>query len=284
MRFVNYSVFYKDLKAHGLEYAARHTRELGFEAVEFLDIVPLRETSPLNRYTPEEVTRVLRENHLTVSCFSVGVTLDTSEKCEQLLRVVDYAAKIGSPRFHHTVMSKMNPEDAMTPYEDVFATVSPFVARVAARCQSLGMACLYEPQGFFFNGVKGLGRLFDAMKADRTNVGICGDVANGLFVEASAESIFDAFADAIKHVHVKDYRVYEAPVAGTEGYLTKGGNYVYDCPIGEGVTNLRYCLKKLQEVNYKGDIALEILGDDREILQAMSYLKNLMKEVWKDEV
>ena len=35
MKFVNYSLFYSDLKKHGLEFAARHSRELGFDALQF---------------------------------------------------------------------------------------------------------------------------------------------------------------------------------------------------------------------------------------------------------
>ena len=284
MRFVNYSVFYKDLRAHGLEYAARHSRELGFDAVEFLDVVPLRDYSPLHRYTPEEVKRVLSAYGLEVSCFSVAVNLDREESCEQLLRVADYAASIGSPYFHHTVMARMGREDAHRPYKEVFDTVCPYVERVVAHCRARGLVCLYEPQGFYFNGVEGLGRLVDHLSARFPNVKVCGDVANGLFVGASAESIYDAFAEQIKHVHVKDYRAHEAPLENGAGYLTKGGSYLSECPIGKGVTNFAHCFEKLKAAGYQGDIALEIVGDDREILQAMYYLKTVMKEVWKNEI
>lgn len=276
MRFVNYSVFYRDLKIHGLEYAARHSRELGFEAVEFLDIVPFGELSPINRYSPDEVKRVLREYHLEVSCFSVAVNLDCEEHCEQLLRAVDYAASIASPRFHHTVMAEMRREDIQKPYEEVFETVYPYVARVAEHCRARGIECLYEPQGFYFNGVEGLGRLFDRLSARFSNVGICGDVANSLFVDVSAESIYNAFAKKIKHVHVKDYRMTDHPDPETEPYVSRGGTYLYDCPIGAGVTDFRYCFETLKAAGYRGDVAFEILGDDRTILQAMDYVKKLI--------
>ena len=130
--------------------------------------------------------------------------------------------------------------------------------------------------------MEGLGRLFDRLSARFSNVGICGDVANSLFVDVSAESIYNAFAKKIKHVHVKDYRITDHPDAETAPYVSRGGTYLYDCPIGAGVTDFRYCFETLKAAGYRGDVAFEILGDDRTILQAMDYVKKLMKEVWKN--
>ena len=87
MRLVNYSVFYKDLKNHGLEYAARHTRALGCDAVEFLDFAPTSDFSAAQRYTATEVRRILEEHQLKVACYSVAVDLlcDDRERAMPIL-------------------------------------------------------------------------------------------------------------------------------------------------------------------------------------------------------
>jgi len=287
MEFVNYSVFYKDLKTRGLEYAARHSRDLGLGAVEFLVILPLDEASVCNRYTAKEVKRILDENGLRVSCFSACVDLfwgDVEAATAQMLRLVDFAADIGSPKIHHTLVPGLDFGKTVVPYESVLAAVLPYAVQIADAAAARGMACLYEPQGCYFNGVAGLRGFYDEIKRHSSNVGICGDVGNGLFVDASAREIYDAFLTDIRHVHVKDYRVTDSPDPQKRSYVSRAGRYLTDCPIGEGVTDFRYCFEKLKRAGYDGDVSLELLGDDREILQTVYFLKNMIREVWNHEI
>lgn len=278
MEFVNYSIFYQDLKTHDLEYAARHTRELGFQAVEFLELVPLRETSVCNRYTAEEARRILDANGLRVSCFSVGVNLlsgDVDAAREKMLDLVAFAAGVGSKQIHHTLVPYFHFQ-GLEPYESVLERILPYAKDIADAARAHGMLCLYEPQGCYFNGVDGLGGFYERIKSLCPNVGICGDVGNGLFVDCSAKEIYDAFLGEIKHVHVKDLRVTDTSDPDKTPYVSRGGKYLYDCPIGEGVIDFRYCFEKLKSVDYDGDISLEILGDDREILRTLDFFKKMI--------
>lgn len=287
MKIANYSMFYKDLKNHGLEYAAKHTRALGFDAVEFLEILPNHGVSVCDRYTVGDAKRILDENGLRVSCFSVCVDLAYGEiesSMQRMMRLIDFAAGIGSPRIHHTLFPSLNFQGFSEPYEQILKKVYPNAVQIANAAAAYGMECLYEPQGCCFNGVAGLQPFLEKIKRECSNTGICGDVANGLFADASVKDIYDAFIDDIRHVHVKDYRVTDRPDPDTTPYVSRGGKCLYDCPIGEGVTDFRYCFEKLKTVDYRGDISFEIFGTDQEILQAISYLKNIMKEVCENEI
>ncbi|MBQ9805255.1 MAG: sugar phosphate isomerase/epimerase [Clostridia bacterium] len=281
MRFVNYSIFYKDLKNHGLEYAARHTRELGCDAVEFLDFAPLCESSSLNRYTPTEAKRILSEYGLGVSCYSVALNLlegDPERTVSDLERIIGYAAELGSPRFHHTLVVNLAPSLMSVTYDEALERIYPYAVRIADCCRGHGLTCLYEPQGLYFNGVEGLGRFFAKINRDCPNVGICGDVANGLFADTSAQEIYDAFIDSIQHVHVKDFLVLNSAAEGVKPYVSLGGKYLCECRMGEGVTDFAYCFEKLMAVGYDGDISLEFVGDDEEVHRSMAFVRSFFQE------
>ena len=278
MRFVDYSTFYEDFHHVSPEYAARHARELGFDAVEFLEIVPLRKTSPLFRYSAGEIREILEAQGLTVSCFSVAVDLcrATREVMETMDFLITYAAALGSPRFHHTLVPGLSRADVTEPYESVFEAVYPNAVRIANLCCANGMVCLYEPQGLYFNGVEGLGRFYERIRLECSNVGICGDVANGLFADTPVNEIYDRFIGDIKHVHIKDYRMSDAPEGISKALMSAGGKYLYECPIGTGVTDFFYCFEKLKAAGYDGDISFEFASEDPEVRRAMEFVRRLL--------
>jgi len=287
MGFVNYSVFYKDLKTRGLEYAAKHSRKLGFDAVEFLEVLTEQRASGCHPDSAKEVKRVLDDSGLSVSCFSVAVDLQgngAEERTEQMMRLIEFAAKVGSPRFHHTLVPGLEFQSCVESYGTVLDRIYPRAKRIADCCAAYGIECLYEPQGCYFNGVEGLRGFYERIKGDCDNVGICGDVANGLFADCSAREFYDAFVDEIRHVHVKDYRMTDCPDPNKVPYVSRKGRFFYDCSLGAGVTDFHYCFEKLKQAGYRGDISFEMAGDDREILRSMEFLKTTIKEVYGYEI
>ena len=59
---------------------------------------------------------------------------------------------------------------------------------------------------------------------------------------------------------------------------------MYDCALGDGVTDFRYCFEKLKQAGYHDDISLEFEGNDEEIRRNVDFLKNMIKEVYADEI
>ena len=101
MIFTNYTQFYRDRNTLGIEYAASHTKALGFDGVEYYT----RASSELWRSAAED-RRVLDGHGLPVSCYSVGVQLFTDDPEtaeEQMARHIEAAAALGSPYLHHTL-------------------------------------------------------------------------------------------------------------------------------------------------------------------------------------
>ncbi len=274
-RITNYEQFYWDLQRHGIAYAAEHTLSLGFDSVEFLGVPP----SPV--FDPNEAARVLSESALPVTCFSVGITLYAATESERrkaeacLLRYADAAATVGSPYFHHTLLAALAPWENAPAFQEVLPLVADSAERIARYCEDLGMVCLYEPQGIYFNG-EGVSLFFEEMQKRCGNVGICGDVGNPYFVDADPAAIFHRHAKDIRHVHLKDYAVQATPFEKGTSYKTLGGRFLQDTVLGEGDIDLSLCLEPLRRAGYTGAFSIEHSGSDEAIKRDMATARRLL--------
>lgn len=278
VQLTNYNEFKKDFFEHGIEYAAERSARLGFDAVEFLDICPAESCIP-ERINASDIRRVCEQNGLKISCYSVGADLlanDRSQLEKQLWRHIAFAAEIGSPYFHHTLVRSLTPDSRVPSYEAIFDSIVETAVQIANRCRSYGLTCLYEPQGMYFNGVAGLKRFFERVREECSNVAICGDVGNSLFVDTPVTDIYDAFIESISHVHVKDFQVSDRPFEDGVCFRSRGGKYLRECQLGQGAVDLDYCFKKLKEHQYQGAVSLELEGDDRVLIEAMQTVRNLI--------
>lgn len=277
MKFTSYSSFSADLASKGLEYAVKRSARLGFESVEFLSSYPAREPLP-RRYSAAEVRRLLDGHGLRVACYSIYADLFRGSDEEFLAAMrehVSFAAAIGSPLLHHTLAPHV-PAEGDTSYAGVLAAIAPRIESVIAMAKEAGIVCLYEPQGPYFNGVDGLGRLLERLLPSYENVAVCGDVGNSLFVDCDPVDVYRAFADRILHVHVKDYLRYDERVEGAAGQ-SRGGKWLLDCRIGEGIVDLATCFRLLKATGYDGRFALEMSGDDEEIRRMMAYIRDVFE-------
>ncbi|MBE6610234.1 MAG: sugar phosphate isomerase/epimerase [Ruminococcaceae bacterium] len=274
MKLTNYAQFHEDLKSRGIEYAAEHTVEMGFDSVEFLGLTKAAQDT-------SRTARTLKGLGLTVSCFSEGINLlDTSKRTREemeihLFRCADIAAELGSPFLHHTLVLPLSLPMNAPPLADIFESIVNSAEKVANYCEKLGIVCLYEPQGMYFNGC-GLELFYDEMKKRCGNIGICGDVGNSLFVDHSPNLVFDRFASDIKHVHLKDYYVIDSPRDGVKNYKTLGGKYLSDSELGVGAVDIPYCMNKLKEVGYAGAYSFEIICGDEEMKNAVRYFEKVI--------
>lgn len=270
MKKSNYTTFFKDIKVHGVEYAVDRTVKLGFEAVEILGSArPSRWIK--NREMLLSLKQLLAENQLAVSCYSAVVDLlseNADDVVEHALTHIEYAAEIGSPYFHHTLVPGLVMSSDLPSFDEAFERVIDNATKIATACNRHGIVCLYEPQGLYFNGVSGLKKLIGEVRKRGCNVGVCGDVGNSLFVDCQPVDIFKEFAADIRHVHVKDYSIYTEPCDGC--YKSVGGKYLLPAEVGEGDIDIKSCLSCLD--NYDGFISFEFEADDEEIKRTIARL------------
>lgn len=288
MEYTMYNRFNAMLAEKGAEETAEYACRMGFSSVEVLEsTAPGRPKEIPDRHAAAEVRRILEAHGLRAACYSVGTCIwqpqpGENPAEESLKKQAEIAAELGSPFLHHTLIPWLRlPENAP---ERLSATeqVTETAARIARYAAPLGVTCIYEDQGLYCNGVEGFGLFFREMKNRCSNVGVCGDVGNVLFVDEGPVPFFEAFARDIVHVHIKDYLRQTAPVApGPEWLLTKGGSWLRDAMVGDGVIDFAGCVRILKEAGYDGALAMELSHPepfDEGVRKGMEYLNRLWQE------
>lgn len=279
MNFSMYAGFSNMVKKEGIERAAEYAASLGFSSVEVFSNCMVEGDMVFPDVTSAEKAReILNRYGLTVSCLSAYVSAwQNEESVQRALKMVEIASALGSPYFHHTLLTWIPlPEDAPGFEEGISAAIL-VAERIANHAGKLGITCLYEDQGHYVNGVEGFGKFFHEMKKRCENVGVCGDFGNVLFENERTEGFLKAYANDIRHVHVKDYLHKEADASpGMYWIKAKGNNWLRETMVGHGTIDIKACMSILSEVGYKGAYALE-LGHpepfEKGVEQAMGCLK-----------
>lgn len=281
MQFTMYSGFSERLERDGIKKAAQCAAETGFAAVEFLEY--LVDDKPLivpDIASAAKIKKELERQDLGVACYSAVANIWNNKTTDQSFKqALEIAAELGAPYFHHTLLPWLRlPEDAPA-YEEGIKMAIERAACVADYAKELGIVCIYEDQGRYINGISGFGAFYWELKKICSNIGVCLDFGNILFVNEKPEEFLAAFKDEICHVHVKDYVWKNSPVSPGEMWLPgKDDSWLCETEVGTGIVNLEACMKLLKDIGYSGAYSLEI--SDAEPYQentrrTMEYLRKI---------
>ena len=281
MIFTSYNMFVRDLGREGLEYAVEHAASLGFSSVEFLDFCGTQAPIDKSKYPVTEFRRELSKNGLVLDCYSVYANLLCEDKAffeSEIRRQIDYAAEIGSRSFHHTIIPSEKPNEKRPPFADVYEEMLERTGKIAEYCADHGMNCLYEPQGYYFNGVQNLSKLILDLRKEHSNVGMCADFGNSTYVDCDPVDVMQALGQYTKQVHIKDYLITDAPLGRRGEGVSLGGKYLNEVLPGEGILDLARCLQLVKNAGYDGGISLEYVCDDETAVKSMKFIKDLLEE------
>ena len=193
------------------------------------------------------------------------------------MSLVEVAAELGSPYFHHTLLPGDVRQGSPSSYKEGVRAAVEAAAQIADYAADFGIICIYEDQGQYVNGVEGFRGFWTEMKKRCKNVGICGDFGNILYVNETPEAFLEVYSRDICHVHVKDYLWKKGAISpGRYWCRGKGDSWLRDTMVGSGVIDFAACIKILNEAGYSGAFALELLHPEpyeAGVHQAMEYLK-----------
>jgi len=197
-----------------------------------------------------------------ICCFSMGIDMvsgDTAAATENLKRYADVAAAMGSPYLHHTLCTPLSSSACRLPFKEVLRRAVKGAQEVYDYAEQLGVQCLYENQGFYFNGVQ---RFDDFLGELNRSAGIVADFGNSLFIGEEPEAFVARFAPLVRHVHVKDYLRKDSrwPSPGKGWYETRDGGYLRGTIIGHGTVNFIRMFSILHAVGYDGFYSMEYDG------------------------
>lgn len=277
MTFTSYNQFMRDLTRGGIDYAVKHTVELGFSGVEFLDFCGTGTPVDKEKYPAAELKKALDENGLTMDCYSVYAYV-LYDDIDQIYGIIDYAVAVGAKLFHHTLMPYLRLDLCTAKYEEIFSRVLEIERKIVKYCSERGLKCIFEPQGFYFNGVEGLSRIIYALREEFPDVGLCADLGNSIDVDCDPVDVMKALGGLAKHVHVKDYTITDESLGRRGELQSPAGKYLNEVLPGEGEVRLGECMQILKAAGYDGPIALEYVCDDETLKESMAYVRKLWNE------
>lgn len=259
MHFAMYYHFHDTLRDLGPEKAADIACEMGFSSVEMFESALGAPTIIKTVEEAKKIRAIFEAKGLHFCCYSLYANLYHQPEIEKALcQHAEIAAALGSPYLHHTALPWITMDEQLPECNEAIETAVDAATRVARYAAPLGLTCIYEDQGMYLNGLEGFGIFYQEMKNRCANVGVCGDAGNILFVDEYPDPFFETFKKDIKHVHLKDYLVKEGPEApGKHWYRTKGGKWLRDTIIGDGVVNFEALINTLKSAGYDGALAFE---------------------------
>ncbi len=258
-----------------VEEAIDSAAELGFYSVELISSMFSKFPTKEDAFArAREIKAYADARGVKLRCLSCGIDvwIHPEKKIEELKFYADICRITDCKFLHHTLVRIVDPKTDVT-FDDVLPTVVYVCREVFDYAASLGVQCVYEPQGIVVNGVERLKRFFEALDRDYK---VVADFGNSLFVNEPAIDVIKAFAGKIVHAHIKDYysfkRLNEVELPYAFGgnkenamsfyqkhcYETPDGNYISDAPLGKGFNkDLTPLFVALLEQGYDGSFHLE---------------------------
>ena len=242
----------------------------GIELMNFSD-----ELCTADMFVARELGKFAKEHSLALPCFSVGTKLAGPEKAKNLdllKKYADICSELEIPYLHHTVYCDFE-ETSISPetFEKYFEEGVESSLIINDYAKRLGVKTLVEDQGYIVNGVKNYRRY---MELTDWRIGTVLDFGNIFFANETPEDFCDAFADNVRHVHVKDFKYSVDIPEGMSGYKTDDGRYILNVEFGHGDVNFDALKTRLEKMNYNGYYALEYAdcsGDD-EVLRTLDFV------------
>lgn len=283
MEFTMFYGFNQRISAMGFEKAIIEVKELGFSSVELLG-----NTNPGTRDAVRDLLEakylrsLLKRYDIYEACYSVVADFWNNPNVEEgLKKHIEIAAELGSPYVHHTVLpGNYTPETGGPSHEDAIKRAVECSVRTADFAKDFGITCLYEDQGNYANGVKGFGDFYNEVKKSCSNVGVCADLGNILFVDEDPQPFIETYIQDVRHVHIKDYlRKYQKESPGERWAAGKNNSWMRDTVVGDGVIDVEACIKILKDAGYNGCFAFEN-GHKEPYLPGTQQAMYLLNKYW----
>ena len=239
-------------------------KDLGFDAIEFVDFLTPKGTYPL------DYAKALREEcerlEMPVSNFTVGAELlhpstTLEEEIQRVKSMVDLAAALGATSMRHDATSGYAlGTRSYRGFADALAVIAPACRTITEYAAEKGVRTMVENHGFFCQDSERVEALVNAVAHD--NFGLLCDMGNFLCADEAPASAFGRVAPYAFYVHAKDFIVKsgDGRDPGKGFFRSRNGNYLRGTIVGHGDVPILHCLSALKNAGYAGAIAIEFEG------------------------
>ncbi len=248
--------------------------ELGFEAVEFIDLPGTYEEQVALAHTLRAQADALG---MTINAYTIGASLyretaeESAAEVERLCRQMDIAAILGCSVMRHDACYGVGKTGTSRSFGLMLPTIAANARAVTEYAAQKGIKTCVENHGYVAQDSYRVEQLFNAVAHD--NFGLLVDVGN--FVCADEDNVIavSRVAPYAVHVHAKDMYKSETPAPGFG--QTRACNYFKGAIVGEGDVNVEKCLAILKRAGYDGYCSIEFEGSEDCIYGIATGLANL---------
>ncbi len=239
--------------------------EMGFDAIEFVDILPHDGSSA------EEYAKKLRaecEKHsLPISNYTFGADFLTGsggnlqEEIERVKRQIDLAEILGATSVRHDATTGFAAGSrGFRGFEEALPRLAEGCRAVTEYAAEKGIRTMVENHGLFCQDSCRVEKLINRVAHE--NFGLLCDMGNFLCVDEDPSLAYSRVAPYAFYAHAKDFHVKSGmePNPGEGYWQSRGGNYLRGAIIGHGNVPVKQCLSILKNAGYNGTIAVEFEG------------------------
>ncbi|MBQ9086027.1 MAG: sugar phosphate isomerase/epimerase [Clostridia bacterium] len=248
----------------------RAAAEMGFDAIEFTELKPVKAPSLEEQLAYADRIRETAEQHkIEIVAYLVGANLyrgSAEEDDKELARLrgqVEVAHRLGARILRHDVCYSERIGERVIGFEAMLPTMARHAREITEYAASLGIRTCSENHGFVAQDSDRMERMYYAV--GHSNYGLLVDVGNFACVDEASVSAVSRLAPLAIHVHAKDFHCYPFGTPKREDanpLVTRGCNHLYGCTIGEGDIPVAQCLAILKRAGYDGYVTVEYEGSE----------------------
>lgn len=240
-------------------------KEIGFEAIEFTDLLPPAGTTP--REYAQEIRQEAARLGMTVNAYTVGAELYQSTpeaEAAELTRMkeqIDVAELMGATLLRHDVCRNLTGKGSGRAFDLMLPMLAKNARILTEYAAAKGIRTCSENHGYLAQDSDRVERLINAVAHD--NYGVLIDMGNFACVDEDSAMAVSRLAPLAVHVHAKDFQKRAFTVGPAEGYfMTRGCNYLRGVAVGEGDIPVKQCIAILRRAGYDGYLSLEYEGQE----------------------
>lgn len=236
--------------------------ELGFEAIEFLDMPGSSYDEQLSN--AHKLRAMADELSMKINAYTIGARLyyespkDSEKEVERLCRQVDIAAALGASVMRHDVCYTLGKKGNARSFGLMLPTIAANARAVTEYAAGHGIVTCVENHGHIAQDSYRVEQLFNAVAHD--NFGLLVDIGNFVCADETPAVAVSRVAPYAVHVHAKDMYLSSKKMAGY--FPTRGCNYIQGAVIGEGCVDVEKCLAILHKAGYDGYCSIEFEGSE----------------------
>lgn len=255
-------------------------KEMGFDGIEFIDLIPKEGTKEDAIREAREIRRCCEEIGLSICAYTVGANLladDAEGEIARLCDQIDVAVELGAPIMRHDAAFSL-PKREGYGWREGIRDMAPRIRRVADYAEAHGVRTCTENHGYIYQAPERVEELCRTVA--HKSFGWLVDMGNFMCADADPVRATVIAAPYAFHVHAKDFLFKSGALPKPSGFFpTAGMNYLRGTVLGHGVVPVQNCVNVLKNAGYDGWLSLEFEGmeDNLPAIRAgLEYLKSIV--------